>query len=359
MDLSLTWEQQQLKDTLDRLVAGHKGDWRALWNRLAELGVVGLTLPADVDGAGGGGSEAMAAMLALGRGNAAVPYIECTVLAAGLLDAAGSPEQRKQHLPALALGKKLAIFAHVERDGLFDPAKISVRAAREGDHWVLDGHKDVAMWADAADVLIVSARTGAGAGLYLVDPKAPGVRLRGYPTVDGHRAAEIALAGAPAELLPGGSQAAIGRALDRAAAAAVADAAGAMQALHDMTLAYAKQRRQFDQTIGAFQAVQHRLVDMFIAVETARSMACLAAVAADNEDANARARDVSAAKAHIGQRGRFVAQQAVQLHGAIAMTDEYPAGRYFKRLTALELLYGDTDWHLARFAALGGDGDSQ
>lgn len=359
MDLSLTWEQQQLKDTLDKLVAAHKGDWRALWKQLADLGVAGLTLSSDIGGAGGSGTEAMAAMQALGKGNAAVPYIDCAVLGAGLLDAAGSPEQRRAHLPGVAAGKKLVAFAHNERESRFDPARIATRAERRGASYTLDGHKDVAMWGDAADLLIVSARTGEETGLFLVDPKAPGVRLRGYPTVDGHRAAEIALAGAAGERLPGGNQAAIDRALDRAAAAAAAEASGAMQALYDMTLAYAKQRRQFGQAIGSFQAVQHRLVDMFMAVETARSMAALAAIAADSADAEVRARDVSAAKAHAGQWGRFVAQQAVQLHGGIAMTDEYPAGRYFKRLTALELLYGDTDWHRRRFAALDGNGEDR
>jgi alkylation response protein AidB-like acyl-CoA dehydrogenase len=363
MDLSLTWEQQQLADTLDKLVAAHKGangeNWRGLWKQLAELGVTGLTLAPDIGGAGGGGTEAMAAMQALGRGNAVVPYIDCAILGAGLLDASGSPEQRQAHLPGVAEGKTLVALAHVEREGRFDPAKIATRAARKGTSYTLDGHKDVAMWGDAADLVIVSARLGEEARLFLVDPKAAGVRVRGYPTVDGHRAAEIALAGVVGEILPGGNQAVIDRALDRAAAASVAEASGAMQALYDMTLAYSKQRRQFGQTIGSFQAVQHRLVDMFMAVETARSMASLAAIAADGEDAEARARDVSSAKAHAGKWGRFVAQQAVQLHGAVAMTDEYPAGRYFKRLTALELLYGDTDWHARRFAALDGAGEER
>jgi alkylation response protein AidB-like acyl-CoA dehydrogenase len=351
MDLSLTWEQQQLKDTLERACAG-KGGWRALWKRLAELGVAGLTVAADAEGAGAGGTEAMIAAEALGRANAAAPFIDCTVLAAGLLDEAGSPAQRKAHLPAVAAGAKLVAFAHGEREGRFDPAAVSTRATRKGGVWALDGHKDVVPWGDAADLLVVSARADADIGLYLVDPKAPGVRVRGYPTVDGHRAAEIALAGVAGERLPGGGEPAVVRALDRAAAAAVAEAAGAMQALYGLTLAYAKQRRQFGQAIGAFQAVQHRLVEMFMAVEGARSMAALAAIAAESADASARARDVSAAKAHMGQWGRYVAQQAVQLHGAIAMTDEYPVGRYFKRLTALELLYGDADWHRRRFAAL-------
>jgi alkylation response protein AidB-like acyl-CoA dehydrogenase len=359
MDLSLTWEQQQLKDTLDRLVAAHKGDWRGLWKQLAGLGATGLTLAPDIGGAGGGGTEAMAAMLALGKGAAATPYLDCAVLAAGLIDAAGSPAQRQAHLPGMAAGEKIAALAHGERAARFDPAKVALTARRKGASHALDGLKDIVMWGDAADLLVVSARLDGATRLFLADPKGPGVGLRGYPTVDGHRAAEIEFTGAEGELLTGGGEAALARALDRAAAAAVAEAAGAMQALYDMTLGYAKQRRQFWQTIGSFQAVQHRLVDMFMGVETARSMACLAAVAADNADASARARDVSAAKAHTGRWGRFVAQQAVQLHGAIAMTEEYPAGRYFKRLTALELLYGDTDWHLKRFAALSGDGEER
>lgn len=333
MDLSLSWEQQQLKETLDRLLAGTKsGDWRDLWRRLAELGV--LELPKS----GGTAVDTMIVMEALGRAGAVSPYLAGIVLAGGLVDD-----------PA----ESLTILAHGERAARYDLTKVATTATRRGGAWVLSGRKDIVPWADVADRLIVSARAGDDVGLFLVDPKATGVSLRPYPTVDGHRAGDVTLEGVVVgedARLPGGL-AEIERTVDRATAAAVAEQLGAMSALHEMTLAYTKTRRQFGQTIGQFQVVQHRLVDMFVAVEMARSMAALAALAAERADPAERARDVSAAKAQIARAARFVAQQAVQLHGAVGMTDEYPVGRYFKRLTVLETLFGDADWHRRRFAA--------
>lgn len=334
MDLSLSWEQQQLKETLDRLLMGTKsGDWRDLWRQLAGLGV--LELPKS----GGTPVDTMIVMEALGRAGAVSPYLAGIVLAGGLADC-----------PA----ESLTVLAHGERAARYDLAKVATTANRRGDAWVLNGRKDIVPWADVADRLIVSAREGDAIGLFLVDPKGTGVSLRPYPTVDGHRAGDVTLEGVVVgvgERLPGGLPD-IERAVDRAIAAACAEALGAMAALHEMTLAYAKTRRQFGQTIGQFQVVQHRLVDMFVAVEMARSMAALAALGADRADPAERARDVSAAKAQIARAARFVAQQAVQLHGAVGMTDEYPVGRYFKRLTVLETMFGDADFHRRRFAAL-------
>jgi len=334
LDLSLSWEQQQLKETLDRLLADSKtGDWRALWQQLAELGVL------DLPKAGGTAVDTMIVMESLGRAGAVSPYLASVVLAGGMLD-----------LPA----DRLVVLAHGERAARFNLAQVATTATRRGESWVLDGRKDVVPWADVADRLIVSARAADCIALFRVDPKATGVSLRPYPTVDGHRAGDVTLEGVvvgESDRLPGGLPD-IERAVDRATAAAVAEALGAMAALYEMTLAYAKTRRQFGQTIGSFQAVQHRLVDMFVSVELARSMAALAALAADRADPAARARDVSAAKAQVARASRFVAQQAVQLHGAIGMTDEYPAGRYFKRLTVLETMFGDADFHRRRFAAL-------
>lgn len=358
MDLSLSWEQQQLKDTLDRLAGAHKGNWKVLWRQLAELGVLALPISEQAGGAGGTSVDTMVVTQALGRGAAVSPYIDAAVLAAGLLADAGSPEQKQEHLPAAASGERLIVLAHGERAARFDPAHVAVRAVKQGAGYALSGQKAVVPWADAADRLIVSARIKGevidrrGIALFLVDPEVKGVAVRGYPTVDGHRAADVTLENVTVgeeSVLPDPDKAVpqIERALDRAAAASCAEASGAMAALYDMTLAYTKQRRQFGQTIGSFQIIQHKLVDMFMAVETARSMAALAAIAAGRDDG---ARDISAAKAHIADWSRFVAQQAVQLHGAVGMTDEYPAGRYFKRLTALELVYGDAAWHRRRFA---------
>lgn len=365
MDLSLSWEQQQLKDTLAKLVAGlgPGRDWRVAWKRLAELGVLGLPIAEAAGGAGGTAVDAMVVMEALGRGPVAAPYLASVILAGGLLDLAASAAQRARVLPGLAAGERLPVLAHAERAARYDLAHVATTAIRRGEGYVLAGTKDVVPWGDAADLLIVSARLGGdarareGIALFLVDPRAAGVSVRGYPTVDGHRAADVTLedvvVGA-AEVLPnpGAVLPAIERAVDRAAAACCAEAVGAMAALYELTLGYAKQRRQFGATIGSFQAVQHRLVDMFMGVETSRSMAVLAAIAADRADAASRRKDIAAAKAHVARWARFVAQQGIQLHGAVAMTDEYPAGRYFKRLTALELMFGDAD-HFRRIVAEG------
>ncbi|MBL8703884.1 MAG: acyl-CoA dehydrogenase family protein [Rhodospirillales bacterium] len=361
MDLSLSWEQQQLKDTLGKLVGSLKpgADWRATWAQLAELGVLGLPISEQSGGAGGGAVDTLVVQEALGRGPAAVPYLASVVLAGSLLDLAASPEQRARVLPTLAEGRVLPILAHSERAARYDLAQVATRATKRGDGYVLDGRKDIVPWAAEADTLVVSARVAGdvsardGIALFLVDPRAPGVSVRGYPTVDGHRAGDVSLEGvvaAAADVLPdpGAALARIEQAVDRAVAASCAEASGAMAALHELTLGYAKTRKQFGQEIGNFQAVQHRLVDMFMSVETARSMASLAAISADR-GLDAR-RDLAAAKAHIAKGARFVAQQGVQLHGAIAMTDDYVAGRYFKRLTVLEQMFGDAE-HFRRVVA--------
>lgn len=363
MDLSLSWEQQQLKDTLGRLVGAAKpgADWRAAWTQLAELGVLGLPVSEQSGGAGGSAVDTLVVQEALGRGPLASPYLASVVLAGSLLDLAASPAQRARLLPALAEGRALPILAHGERAARYDLAHVATKATRRGDGYVLDGKKDIMPWAAEASTLIVSARIGGdaaardGIALFLVDPKGAGVSVRGYPTVDGHRAGDVTLEGVvvgAADVLPepGAALARIEQAVDRAVAATCAEASGAMAALHELTLAYAKTRKQFGQEIGNFQAVQHRLVDMFMSVEMARSMAALAAIAAGRGPTAEARRDLAAAKAHIAKGARFVAQQGVQLHGAIAMTDDYVAGRYFKRLTVLESMFGDAE-HFRRVVA--------
>lgn len=361
MDLSLSWEQQQLKDTLGKLVGALKPgtDWRGVWAQLAELGVLGLPISEKSGGAGGSAVDTLVVQEALGRGPVASPYLAAVVLAGSLLDLAASPAQRARVLPTLAEGSTLPILAHGERAARYDLAQVATKATKRGDGYVLDGKKDIVPWAAEADTLVVSARIGdaaaarEGIALFLVDPKAAGVSVRGYPTVDGHRAGDVTLEGvvvAAGDVLPdpGAALAKIEQAVDRAVAASCAEASGAMAALHELTLGYAKTRKQFGQEIGNFQAVQHRLVDMFMAVETARSMASLAAISVDRGLESRR--DLAAAKAHIARGARFVAQQGVQLHGAIAMTDDYIAGRYFKRLTVLESMFGDAE-HFRRVVA--------
>jgi alkylation response protein AidB-like acyl-CoA dehydrogenase len=264
-------------------------------------------------------------------------------------------------LPALAEGKLMLAFAHGEPQSRYALADVTARAARDGNGYVLSGKKAVVLHGDSADKLVVSARNAGssrdkkGISLFIVDAKAKGVAIRGYPTVDGQRAAEITLdqvrVGADALLgAPGEAYGAIEHAVDRAIAALCAEAVGIMEVLNTTTLDYLKTRRQFGVPIGSFQVLQHRMADMMLEHEQAKSMAILAALSADSADARERRRVISAAKVQIGKSGRFIGQQAIQLHGGIGMTDEYIAGHYFKRLTMIAQSFGDEDHHLERFA---------
>jgi alkylation response protein AidB-like acyl-CoA dehydrogenase len=238
---------------------------------------------------------------------------------------------------------------------------VAATAKRDGGGFVLEGKKGVVLHGASADKFVVSARTAGGSrdksgiGLFLVDAKAKGVNVRGYPTVDGLRAAEVSLERVRVEGdavlgAPDAGYETIERAVDRAIAALCAEAVGIMETLNATTLEYLKTRKQFGVPIGSFQALQHRMADMMVEQEQAKSMATLAALSADLEDAKERRRVISAAKVQIGKSGRFVGQQAIQLHGGIGMTDEYVAGHYFKRLTMIDQTFGDTDHHLDRFA---------
>jgi alkylation response protein AidB-like acyl-CoA dehydrogenase len=263
----------------------------------------------------------------------------------------------------MATGEKIAVLAHFESDARFESQWVTTRARRIGETYRLDGHKGVVMHAGAADTLLVSARTAGEAGdaqgvsLFLVPRSAPGLVLDAYPTLDGQRAADVYLQGvevpASSRLGPEGKAlTAVDAALDIGLAALCADAVGVMQALVDATVDYVRQRQQFGHPIGRFQALQHRIADMLIHLEQARSMSYLAAMRCTDENVGERRRALSAAKAVIGQAGRFVGQQSVQLHGGMGMTDELKVSHWFKRLTAAQLMFGDSDTHLQRFAAL-------
>jgi len=289
------------------------------------------------------------------------PYLASVILGGGIVAAVGSAAQKKAILPALAEGKLMLAFAHGEPQSRYALADVATRAERDGNGYVLRGKKAVILHGDSADQLVVSARSAGssrdktGISLFLVNAKAKGVAIRGYPTVDGQRAAEIALdevrVGADALLgAPGEAYGAIEHAVDRAIAALCAEAVGIMEVLNATTLEYLKTRKQFGVPIGSFQVLQHRMADMMLEHEQAKSMAILAALSADGTDAGERRRVISAAKVQIGKSGRFIGQQAIQLHGGIGMTDEYIAGHYFKRLTMIAQSFGDEDHHLERFA---------
>lgn len=373
MHFSLTPEQQLLSDTVQRFLAKEYGfearrrivrspeGWsREIWAKLAEMGLLGLQIPEAQGGMGPAPVETLLTLGALGRALVVEPYLSAAVMGAALVRDLGSPAQREALLPPLAAGERILVPAHAEPDARYDLERVATAATRNARGWVLRGRKAVVPDAAAAHVLLVSARTAgapddpAGISLFLVPRDAPGVRLVSYPTLDGRRAADVTLSevSLPADAIlgePGGAFPAIERVFDLGVAGLCAEAIGVLQAALDATIEYTKTRRQFGVPIARFQALQHRMADMLIHVEQARSMGYLASMRAAEPDARERRRAISAAKVVVGQACRFVGQQAVQLHGGMGVTDELPVSHLFKRLVAIELSLGDTEHHLERF----------
>ncbi len=377
MDFDLSEEQRLLKESLDRLVndryafeqrrtyaQGPEGWSRELWAQYAELGLLGLPFAERFGGSDGGPVETMIAMEAFGGALALEPYLATVVLGGGFLRHGGSEAQCADLVPKIAAGELTLAFAQTERHSRWNLADVSTRARRDGATYVLDGEKGVVLHGDSADRLVVTARLGGGQrdrdgiGVFLVDAGAEGVGRRGYPTQDGLRAAEITLNGVrigPEAVLgePGGGLPLVERVVDEALAALCAEAVGGMAAMHELTVDYLKTRKQFGREIGSFQVLQHRAVDMLVALEQARSMAMFATMMAGEENAAERRNALSAAKVQIGRSGKFVGQQAVQLHGGIGMTMEYKVGHYFKRMTMIDTTFGDADHHLRELARRG------
>jgi len=374
MDFKYSEEQLGLQDTLRRFIAKNYGfeQRRALasselgfsrdhWRSLADIGILALPFAEEFGGLGGNAVDTMLVMEQLGRGLVLEPYLTTVVLCGSLVRDLGSAAQKKELLSAVAGGEALLALAHHEAGSRYELNEVASTARREGDHWLLNGAKGVVLGGNSADRLIVSARTSGavsssqGISLFLVERKLPGVTLNPYATQDGSRAAELRLDGVrvDASALLGDVDAALPaleRAFDYAIAALCAEAVGIMGAVNEATLEYLKTRQQFGQPIGRFQALQHSMVDMVIATEQARSMATLAAVRADSRDPRERRRSVSAAKAYIGQQGRAVGQQAVQLHGGMGVVDELKVAHCFKRLTMINASFGDADHHLGLFS---------
>ena len=378
MDFDLSEEQRLLKDSIERVLsqrydfesrkkhAAHAEGWsRALWSQYAELGLLGMPFGEEHGGFGGGPVETMIVMEAFGRALVLEPYLATVVLGGGFLRHGGSPAQQAEMLPRIADGSMRLAFAHTERQSRYDLADVTTMAKRDGEAWVLNGEKSLVLHGDTADRLVVTARTGGsrregkGIGLFVVDARGSGVSRRGYPTQDGLRAAEVSLQNVRVE--PNGvlgdhgdALPLIARVVDQAIAALCAEAVGAMNEMHALTVDYLKTRKQFGVSIGSFQALQHRAVDMFVAVEQARSMAMFATMMAQEIDPLERRKAMAAAKIQIGRSGKFVAHQAIQLHGGVGMTMELKVGHYFKRLTMIDVMFGDADHHLARLAKDGG-----
>jgi pimeloyl-CoA dehydrogenase small subunit len=374
MDFELSDDQRLLQDSITRLlgdryafeqrkgyVKAPEGFSAAMWSQYAELGLLGLPFAEDYGGFGGGAQEIMLVMQAFGRALILEPYLATVVLGGTALKVAGSDAQKAELLPAIAEGRMKLAFAHSERQARYDLTDVVTTAKRGAGGWVLDGAKSVVVHGEAADRLVLSARTSGdrhdadGITLFLVDTTASGLARRGYATRDEQRAADVALSGVAvsnADVLGevGNGLAIVERIVEAGIAATAAEAIGAMEAMHSMTLEYSKTREQFGKPIGSYQVVQHRLADMFMAMEQGRSMAMLATMMVEQPDDDERARKIAQAKVGVGQAARYVAQSAIQMHGGIGMTEEYAVGHYFRRCMVIERLFGDPAYYLQKLA---------
>jgi alkylation response protein AidB-like acyl-CoA dehydrogenase len=375
MNFELTEDRRMLADTLgrylreqysfetrDKIAKSPQGFSPAHWKQIAELGTIGVLFGEADGGYGGDGFDIAVVFEQLGRALAVEPFLGSLIVGRAIA-AAGSEAQRAR-LADIIDGSCIAALASEEPDSFYALARVSTRAQKKGEGWVLDGTKAVVLQAEAADLLLVSARTSgdvtdeAGLSLFLVPAKTAGVSLRGYPVIDGGRAAELTLQGVAlgADALlgqAGEGYAVLERAIGAGIVALTAEAVGAMDMAKEATLEYLRTRKQFGVVIGSFQALQHRMADMLLEVEQARSALINAAAALDDPDRTRRERALSAAKYTIGRIGTLVAEESIQLHGGIGMTWELPLAHYAKRLVMINHLLGDEDHHLERYIALG------
>ncbi len=373
MDFSFTEEQNLLRNSVQKFVQNDYGfdarraiiksetGWKKEnWATFAELGLLAAPFSEDHGGLGGGPIETMIIMEEFGRGLVVEPFLGTVVLGGGFLRHGGSKAQQEQYIPQIIEGKRVLAFAFAEPQGRYNLADLAVTAKKSGAGYTLNGHKAVVIGAPWADTLIVTARTAGGqrdakgVSVFIVDKKAKGISCRDYPTVDGLRASEITF-----ENVSVGADAVIGqldnglplveRVVDEGIAALSAEAIGAMKVLNDTTVEYCKTRKQFGVPIGKFQVLQHRMVDMFMNYEQSVSITYMVTLKL-NESDEERRKAASAAKVQIGKAGRFIGQQAVQLHGGMGMTDELTVGHYFKRLTMIDTMFGNVDQHLKRYS---------
>jgi alkylation response protein AidB-like acyl-CoA dehydrogenase len=377
MDFEYSEEQRLLSDTLrkflstgysfdarGKIVASPAGISEDVWSVLAEMGILGVPFDAEHGGFAGSTVDMMVVMEALGEALVVEPYLATVGLGGRFVARGGTAEQQARVLPALIQGKVKMALAQTEVGARWNLHHVSTRATTSGDGWVLEGDKRAVLHGGCADLLVVSARTAGGPtdargiSLLLVERNAPGVAVTEYRGLDNLRVADVRLAGVRVgrEALlgvEGEGGALLEDVVDYATALLCAEAVGAIKYAHDATLEYLKTRRQFGVPIGSFQALQHRMVDILISYEQARSIACLACVKVDTADAGERRRVVSAAKLKIADAARHVSQEAVQLHGGMGMTEELKISHTFRRLTMIAQAFGDADHHLARFAAGG------
>ena len=373
MDIQLTEEQELLRSTIQRflreqydfderrkIVATDEGWSRRHWKSFAELGLCAAPFQESSGGLGGGSLATMIVMQEFGRNLVVEPYFETVVLAGGLIEDVASPEQRQALLPKIMEGDAIWALAWAEGRSRYDFNNVTTTARRQGDKFVLSGTKAAVVGAPWADKLIVSARTSGGprdrdgVSLFVVDRHSVNLHLQSFKTIDGRRAAELTLMDVevPAGQLlgiEGEGVAALEACRDRAIAALCAEAVGAMSVLNSATLEYSKSRKQFGVALGSFQVLQHRMVDMFIALEEAISLTQHLNLSLAAHEPNG-SKLASGAKSKVGYAARFVAEQAVQLHGGMGMSDELNVGHYFKRINSINVQFGDPAYHLMRYA---------
>ncbi|MES2986392.1 MAG: acyl-CoA dehydrogenase [Pseudomonadota bacterium] len=374
MAFALLDEQQMLLDSIDGflrkeydfekrrvILASDKGWNPDVWRQLAELGILGLPFEEEDGGIGRGALDLAIVMRAIGGSLMVEPFLATVVLAGGILRRVATPDQRRRFIPDIALGTSILALAFAEPGSRFNLAEVGVSAVEGDGGYVVTGSKSVVLGAPLAQGLLVTVRTAGGArdrdgvSVVYIPSDAAGVGMRTFQTVDGAQAADVEfdkvfvphadLLGTRDGALPG-----IEHAMDEALIAITADMAGSMWALYERTLAYSRVRTAFGKTLSEFQVLQHRLVDMRVACEYADAMVQLAAEQVDSDPVQ-RAQACAAAKVQVGRDGRFVAQSALQLHGAIGMTDELDVSHYFRRIAVLDGMLGTPDHHLRRYAA--------
>jgi alkylation response protein AidB-like acyl-CoA dehydrogenase len=354
MDFTLSPEQVLLRDSVARFAAERAGTHGDYWKTFAELGWLGVGAPEEAGGFGGP-TETLLVMEQSGRGLLVSPYASQVVLAGAILRGA----DRLDLVEEVVEGRRRFATAYEERHARYDPSRIETEATPSASGWILRGAKVRVLDAASADTYIVSARTDAGVALFAVPATAANIKRVPYPSEDDHDVADLTFDGVALErdallVSAGHGLDVLEAGLDAATAALCAEALGLCEVMLEATVEYLKMRQQFGVPLSSFQALQHRMAEMYIELELMRSMAYFAAMTLEDEaDPSARKRGISAAKAQVAKSGRFIGQQSIQLHGAIGMSEEYKIGHYFKRMTLVERLLGDRDFHLRRFIDLG------
>ena len=375
MDFTFNEEQSLIQDQVDQFIL-KEYDWETRqslshsdlgfgqenWQKFAELGWLGISVSEDSGGFGGSAIESMLIMEAFGKGLVVEPFLETMIMSGGILDDHGSAEQKSSLLePAIAGNMQLAL-AYAEPQSRFNLSDVVTEAKADGDNFILNGYKSVVMNGPSANKIIVSARTSGsqldenGITLFVIDSEASGLNKANYKTVDGRRASDLTIENVSVSRddivgeLDSGYEI-LDSAIDKAILAISAEAVGAMEVLYKTTVEYTKTREQFGTAIGKFQVLQHRMVDMFMEYEQCKSLLYMATMKHEEGAADSK-KAISGLKYQVGKAGKFIGQQAVQLHGGMGVTDELNVGHYFKRLTTVGTIFGNTDYHLKKYTSL-------